>query len=163
MTAIATKQSYVRGYHVYKDVWEAVVGEGSVCRRERGNYHDVYAVSVVKDSRRWSLAKETVACCFTAYSFERWNNLPLTLVCTCLKMFLVKTLDVPVKMCYQQNFLFTVHICYIFRFLRCSLSLLIHRYISPHVDSTSSCGNAIAGLSQLSTAVMKLQHQNMAT
>ena len=45
--------------------------------------------------------------------------------------------------------------------LKCPISLLIHRYIYPHIDSTSSCGNAIAGLSLLSTAVMKLQHQNI--
>ena len=35
MTAVATKQSCVRGYHVYKDVWAAVVGEGLVCRIEK--------------------------------------------------------------------------------------------------------------------------------
>ena len=50
MTAIATKQSCVRGYHINKDVWAAVVGEELVCRRERENSHDVYAVSVMKDS-----------------------------------------------------------------------------------------------------------------
>ena len=60
----------MRGYHVYKDVWAAVVGEELVCRIEKEeNYHDVYAVSVMKDSRRWSLAKETVARRFTACSF----------------------------------------------------------------------------------------------
>ena len=50
MTAVATKLSCVRGYHVYKDVWAAVVGEKLVCRRERGNSRDFYAVSVMKDS-----------------------------------------------------------------------------------------------------------------
>ena len=35
MTANATKQSCVRGYHVYKDVGAAVVGEELVRRRER--------------------------------------------------------------------------------------------------------------------------------
>ena len=36
MTAVATKQLCVRGYyHVYKDVWAAVVGENLVCRREK--------------------------------------------------------------------------------------------------------------------------------
>ena len=35
MTAVATKQSCVRGYYVYKDVWAAVVGEGLVCRIEK--------------------------------------------------------------------------------------------------------------------------------
>ena len=51
MTAVATKQSCVRGYHIHMDVWAAVVDEELVCRRERENSHDVnYAVSVIKDS-----------------------------------------------------------------------------------------------------------------
>ena len=50
MTAVATKQSCVRSFYVYKDVWAAVVGEGLVCRRERRNYHDIYTVLVTKDS-----------------------------------------------------------------------------------------------------------------
>ena len=49
MTAVATKQLCVRGYHVYKDLWAAVIGEELVCRRERGNSHNVYAVAVTKD------------------------------------------------------------------------------------------------------------------
>ena len=46
--AVVMKQSCVRGYHVYKDVWTAVVGEELVWKR--GNSHDDYAVSVIKDS-----------------------------------------------------------------------------------------------------------------
>ena len=51
--------------------------------------------------------------------FERWNNPLLTLVCTCLEVFLIISilvatkflcflirLDVPVKMCCQQKFSF---------------------------------------------------------
>ena len=38
----------VRGYHKYKDIWEAEVGENLVCERETGNVHDLYAVSVIK-------------------------------------------------------------------------------------------------------------------
>ena len=50
MTAVATKQLCVRGYHVYKDVWAAVGCEESVYRRERENSHNVYAVSVMTNS-----------------------------------------------------------------------------------------------------------------
>ena len=43
--AVAMKQSCMRGYHIYKDVWTAVV------REERGNFDNIYAVSVImKDS-----------------------------------------------------------------------------------------------------------------
>ena len=37
----------VRGYHVYKDIWDAV-GEGFLCKREDGNRVDSFAVAVAK-------------------------------------------------------------------------------------------------------------------
>ena len=39
----------VRGYHVYLEIWEAVVGEVLVCEREPRNTADRYAVAVKKD------------------------------------------------------------------------------------------------------------------
>ena len=38
----------IRGYHVYRDIWEAAVDEELVCRPERSNAHDRYAVAVMK-------------------------------------------------------------------------------------------------------------------
>ena len=38
----------VRGYHIYKDVWEAALGQLLPCQREPGNIHDPYAVAVVE-------------------------------------------------------------------------------------------------------------------
>jgi len=43
--------SRVRGYHVYQDEWEAVLGEVLSCQREPGNRHDPYAVATVSDGR----------------------------------------------------------------------------------------------------------------
>jgi len=40
--------SVYRGYHVYKDVWEAALGQLLPCQREPGNIHDPYAVAVVE-------------------------------------------------------------------------------------------------------------------
>ena len=40
----------VRGYHKYKDIWVAVVGEELSCRREPTNREDHFAVAAVKDS-----------------------------------------------------------------------------------------------------------------
>ena len=37
-----------RGYHVYKDIWEAALGQLLPCQREPGNIHDPYAVAVVE-------------------------------------------------------------------------------------------------------------------
>ena len=40
--------SVVRGYHVYKDVWEATRSEVLKCTMETGNAFDSFAVSVIK-------------------------------------------------------------------------------------------------------------------
>ena len=39
----------VRGYHVYKTIWGAAVGEVLICRREPTNSADRYAVAVLKE------------------------------------------------------------------------------------------------------------------
>ena len=41
--------SVVRGFHVYKDVWNPTLGETLTCKPEFGNVHDPYAVSVVRE------------------------------------------------------------------------------------------------------------------
>ena len=39
--------SYVRGYHVYKDVWSPLIGEECFeCRYEKGNEQDEFAIAV---------------------------------------------------------------------------------------------------------------------
>ena len=37
----------MRGYHVYKQVWSATVGQVLPCQQERGNVHDPYSVAIV--------------------------------------------------------------------------------------------------------------------
>ena len=44
-----SRVSNVRGYHVYKDVWDAAIGEVLVCEPEPRNAEDRYAVAVKKD------------------------------------------------------------------------------------------------------------------
>ena len=41
--------SVVRGHHIYKDIRSSVHGEELHCKREIGNVHDLYAVSVIKN------------------------------------------------------------------------------------------------------------------
>ena len=41
--------SYIRGYHAYKEDWAPTTGEELVLRRELENDKDHYAVAVVKD------------------------------------------------------------------------------------------------------------------
>ena len=45
-----TFSSVVRGYHIYKDTWDAVIGEHLPCRRETSNRHDPFAVAIVKEN-----------------------------------------------------------------------------------------------------------------
>ncbi len=45
-------ESCVRGYHVYKDIWEASVGEELPCQRENGNHADPFAVVNAAGSER---------------------------------------------------------------------------------------------------------------
>ena len=42
------KECSIRGYHVYKEIWEAAIGEELDCRREPSNAIDRYAVAVMK-------------------------------------------------------------------------------------------------------------------
>ena len=39
-------EAMVRGYHVYKEIWCAAVGEELSCMREVENYRDPFAVAV---------------------------------------------------------------------------------------------------------------------
>ena len=39
----------IRGYHIYKEIWTAAIGEVLPCEREPTNPEDRYAVAVKKD------------------------------------------------------------------------------------------------------------------
>ena len=58
----------VRGYHVYKEIWEASVGEVLVCEREPNNALDRYAVAVKENERLLDIClekyQECVLCLF---------------------------------------------------------------------------------------------------
>ena len=36
----------IGGYHIYKHIWTAPIGEYLACKQEFGNLHDPYAVAV---------------------------------------------------------------------------------------------------------------------
>ena len=44
-----TVEAMIRGYHVYKDIWNSVLDEELPCQRETGNTSDPFAVGVLKD------------------------------------------------------------------------------------------------------------------
>ena len=43
--------SFVRGHHVYKDIWTPTIGESLHCMRELLNKEDKYAVAIIKDTK----------------------------------------------------------------------------------------------------------------
>ena len=43
--------SYVKGYHVYKTLWNPLIGEFLSCEREPDNPMDKYAVCVKKENK----------------------------------------------------------------------------------------------------------------
>ena len=50
--ATFTVESCVRGYHVYKDIWDATVGEELECARESDNPADRYAFAMKKGDKQ---------------------------------------------------------------------------------------------------------------
>ena len=47
--ATLTVESCVRGYHIYKDIWDATTGEELQCTRKSDNSNDHHAVAVRKN------------------------------------------------------------------------------------------------------------------
>ena len=48
MSVLFTVDSMIRGNHIYKAIWDSHLGEELVCRHERNNIHDPFAVAVLK-------------------------------------------------------------------------------------------------------------------
>ena len=42
-------QSFVRGYHAYKDIWDPVVGQMLLLKRQPDNSEDSHAVAVLNE------------------------------------------------------------------------------------------------------------------
>ena len=44
-------EAVVRGYHIYKEIWNSSIGEELFCAREPTNPRDPFAVAVVKSNQ----------------------------------------------------------------------------------------------------------------
>ena len=53
---------YVRGQHIYQDIWCVVVGEVLVCKREPNNFQDKYPLAVKKKNSVRLLFAHKVTC-----------------------------------------------------------------------------------------------------
>jgi hypothetical protein len=52
----------IRGYHIYNDIWTAVIGEELICQRELTNPTDAYAVAVVRSGQVIGYLPRKVSC-----------------------------------------------------------------------------------------------------
>lgn len=68
--------SCVRGYHIYKDSWNASIGQFLQCCPENGNVHDPYCVAVVLLSSGQTVGHVPRSTCISAAcnSFLRRNG-----------------------------------------------------------------------------------------
>ena len=46
---VCEKSSHFCGYHVYRIIWDAAIGEDWMCEREPSNEHNRYAIAIKKD------------------------------------------------------------------------------------------------------------------
>ena len=46
-------KTFMRGFHVYQEVWRATVGQVLPCQQERGNVHDQYSISPLCTETPW--------------------------------------------------------------------------------------------------------------
>ena len=59
--------SYVRGYHVYKDLRNVTPGDTLTCTRERGNRNDMFIVAVQSDGNIVGHVPRHVSCICTLF------------------------------------------------------------------------------------------------
>ena len=61
------KECSIRGYHVYKEIWEAAIGEELDCRREPSNAIDRYAVAVMKSGTVVGHLPKKLSCIYSLF------------------------------------------------------------------------------------------------
>ena len=57
----------IRGYHVYKNTWNARMGETLSCSQEQGNLHDIYAVVMKGNDVVGHIPRKISSLCYFFY------------------------------------------------------------------------------------------------
>ena len=65
----------IRGYHVYKEIWEPVAGEVLMCEREPHNSLDQYAVAVKKKNGNYhqTFTTKVIKSMFTLFAMRQYD------------------------------------------------------------------------------------------
>ena len=66
-------EATIRGYHVYRDIWEAAVGEVLLCKREPDNRKDRYAVATTRAGVTVGHVPKKISSVLPV-SATRWSN-----------------------------------------------------------------------------------------
>ena len=61
------KESCIRGYHIYQELWAAAIGEDLACQWERRNAADPHAVAVIKDGTIVGHLPRRLSCACTLF------------------------------------------------------------------------------------------------
>ena len=70
----STLQSVICGHQIYKQIWWPLVGKILTLKREEGNNHDKFAVSLLKDATVIGHAPQEFLCVFLALPQARWDH-----------------------------------------------------------------------------------------
>jgi len=66
--------SVVRGYHVYHNIWDALVGEEVSYQREEDNYADPFAIAAVKNKNIVDhVPRKIFKCVLTIFASRRFD------------------------------------------------------------------------------------------
>ena len=63
----------IRGFHIYKNIWEPVIGEELQCSLDDGNLHDPFAVAVVKNGFTVGHLRQGAISC-VVIGFRRYSS-----------------------------------------------------------------------------------------
>ena len=74
-----------RGYHVYKDIWEASIGEHLLYHRENGNCADPFAVGVVKNQVTVGHIPRKISSVYSLFFMQKWQDKHLHHQMICLR------------------------------------------------------------------------------
>ena len=74
--------SFARGYHVYMNIWNPLIGEILKCKREPTNEVDKHAVSIMRSD---SLGKESVVG-HIPHSISKFSSMFLTIPSTAIEV-----------------------------------------------------------------------------
>ena len=64
-------ESFIQGFHIYKEVWTPFIGERLGCAREKSNREDPFAVTMKRGTEMVGYVPRTISCVCTLFLRQR--------------------------------------------------------------------------------------------